>query len=526
MFESAELGHEVSKSKYEREVPALREALLEAQYEVLDRRSSATLILIGGVDGAGKGETVNVLNEWLDPRHVHTHALGVPTEDERARPAHWRFWRSLPPRGKVGIYFGSWYTQPIVQRVFRQTSEAELDQAVERIVELERMLADERVTLVKIWFHLSKAQQKKRLEALSRDKKTRWRVTEKDWEHFALYDRFRKISERVLRHTSSGHAPWHVVEGLDARYRSLTAGGLVLSAMRAQIERDTAAANAKKAAAAKVEAAKPETAKVEPSSTAAKGRKGKGAPHEPGLLPETTNLFKALDLKSRVDKDDYEKRLEELQGRLNLLTRHKKFPKIGVVGVFEGVDAAGKGGAIRRVTQSLDARVYRIHPIAAPTEEERVQPYLWRFWRHVPQHGSIAIFDRSWYGRVLVERVERFCRDEDWQRAFGEINAFEESLVEHGLVVVKIWMHVDPAEQLKRFEERQATGFKRFKITEEDWRNREKWPAYEVAACQMFDRTSTEIAPWKIVAANDKRGARLTVLETLCDRIAAALDRA
>jgi polyphosphate kinase 2 (PPK2 family) len=326
MFEAAELGQSVDKETYAREVATLREELLAAQQE-LRKADFPVIVVIGGVDGAGKGETVNVLNEWLDPRHVHTHALGVPTEDERARPAHWRFWRSLPPRGKVGIYFGSWYTQPIVQRVFRQTSEAELDQAVERIVELERMLADERVTLVKIWFHLSKAQQKKRLEALSRDKKTRWRVTEKDWEHFALYDRFRKISERVLRHTSSGHAPWHVVEGLDARYRSLTAGGLVLSAMRAQIERDTAAANAKKAAAAKAEAAKPEIAKVEPSSTAAKGRKGKGAPHEPGLLPETTNLFKALDLKSRVDKDDYEKRLEELQGRLNLRSEERRVGK-------------------------------------------------------------------------------------------------------------------------------------------------------------------------------------------------------
>ena len=519
MFESAELGHEVSKSKYEREVPKLREALLEAQYDLLEQRSSATLILIGGVDGAGKGETVNVLNEWLDPRHVHTHALGVPTEDELARPAHWRFWRSLPPRGKIGIYFGSWYTQPIVDRVFRRTSGPELDQAVERIVELERMLSDERVTLVKIWFHLSKEQQEKRLEALSKDKKTRWRVTDKDWEHFALYDRFRRISERVLRHTSSGHAPWHVVEGLDARYRSLTAGGLVLASMRAQLARDEAAAAAK----AEEKARK----KVEPAQAAPKpARKSRKVAHEPGLLPETTNLLEALDLESRVDKEDYERRLEELQGRLNLLTRHKKFARTGVVAVFEGVDAAGKGGAIRRVTQALDARAYRVHPVAAPTEEERAQPYLWRFWRNVPALGSIAIFDRSWYGRVLVERVEGFCREADWQRAFGEINAFEEALVERGLVVAKIWMHVDPAEQLKRFEERQATGFKRFKITEEDWRNREKWPAYEVAACQMFDRTSTEIAPWKIVAANDKRGARLAVLETICDRLERGLERA
>jgi polyphosphate kinase 2 (PPK2 family) len=241
---------------------------------------------------------------------------------------------------------------------------------------------------------------------------------------------------------------------------------------------------------------------------------------------DPTNLLRALDLRAHVPKEHYEKKLEELQGRLNLLTRHKKFAKVGVVAVFEGVDAAGKGGAIRRVTQALDARLYRVHPVAAPTEEERVQPYLWRFWRHVPAHGAVAIFDRSWYGRVLVERVEGLCREADWQRAFGEINAFEEALVEHGHVVVKIWMHVDPKEQLKRFEQRQATGFKRFKITDEDWRNREKWPAYEVAACDMFDRTSTEIAPWTLIAANDKRSARLEVLETLCGRLERALERA
>jgi polyphosphate kinase 2 (PPK2 family) len=529
MFESAELGHEVSKAKYDREVPKLREALLEAQYDLLEQKRFATLILIGGVDGAGKGETVNVLNEWLDPRHVHTHALGQPTDEELSHPPYWRFWRSLPPRGKIGIFFGSWYTQPIISRVFRRSSGPELDQAVDRIVHFERMLADEGIALVKLWFHLSKSQQEKRLNALSKDKRTRWRVTERDWEHFALYDRFRKTSERVLRHTSTGHAPWHVVEGLDARYRSLTAGRIVLDAMSERLAAGaatsgkTAAKGPEKAPAKGPDeaAAKGAAAKV----AAAKGAKKDAKPAAAEAL-DPTNLFHALDLKSHVTKETYEKKLEALQGRLNMLTRHKKFSKVGVVAVFEGVDAAGKGGAIRRVTQALDARAYRVHPVAAPTEEERVQPYLWRFWRHVPAHGSIAIFDRSWYGRVLVERVEGFCRESDWQRAYGEINAFEEALVEHGIVVTKIWMHVDPKEQLRRFEERQATGFKRFKITEEDWRNREKWPHYETAACAMFDRTSTEIAPWTLVAANDKRGARLKVLDTLCDRLERALERA
>ena len=230
MFEFAELGHEIAKAKYEKEVPALREALLEAQYDMLELRRSATLILIGGVDGAGKGETVNVLNEWLDPRHVHTHALGQPTDEELARPPYWRFWRSLPARGRVGIFFGSWYTQPIIQRVFKKTRGAELDQAVDRIVRFERMLTDENVTLIKLR-STSRRHSRRPDSRLSHDPRTRWRVTERDWEHFKLYDRFRRTSERVLRRTSTGTAPWHVVEGLDARYRSLTAGRIVLGTL-------------------------------------------------------------------------------------------------------------------------------------------------------------------------------------------------------------------------------------------------------------------------------------------------------
>jgi polyphosphate kinase 2 (PPK2 family) len=191
--------------------------------------------------------------------------------------------------------------------------------------------------------------------------------------------------------------------------------------------------------------------------------------------------------------------------------------------VFEGMDAAGKGSTIRRVTQALDARHYRVVPIAAPSDEERAQPYLWRFWRHVPRRGHATIFDRSWYGRVLVERVEKFCGDADWMRGYEEINAFEEQLSRAGAIVVKFWMAITPDEQLRRFEERKATPHKNFKITEEDWRNREKWPLYERAVGDMVDRTSTEVAPWHIVASNDKLFARIEVLRHVCERIEHAL---
>ena len=187
--------------------------------------------------------------------------------------------------------------------------------------------------------------------------------------------------------------------------------------------------------------------------------------------------------------------------------------------MFEGQDAAGKGGAIRRITQALDARYYHIIPVAAPTEEEREQPYLWRFWRHLPRQGHFTVFDRSYYGRVLVERVEGFCREEDWMRAYAEINDFEEQLDMSGVIIAKYWLAITPEEQLQRFRAREKTGYKRFKITDDDWRNRKQWPQYERAVCDMIDRTSTDFAPWTLVEANDKYHARLKILKTLCQRI-------
>jgi polyphosphate kinase 2 (PPK2 family) len=234
-------------------------------------------------------------------------------------------------------------------------------------------------------------------------------------------------------------------------------------------------------------------------------------------------ILKSLDLGQSLKKADYERELEKLQGRLNLLTRHKAFREHNVVLVFEGVDAAGKGGAIRRITQSIDARLCHINPVAAPTEEERAQPYLWRFWRNLPRRGRFTIFDRSWYGRVLVERVEGFCTEADWMRAYGEINDFEEQIAASGGIVLKFWLSISMEEQLRRFEERQNSPFKRFKITPDDWRNRSKWDAYQEATCEMLDRTSTEIAPWTLVESEDKYFGRIKILKTLCRGIEARL---
>jgi polyphosphate kinase 2 (PPK2 family) len=248
-------------------------------------------------------------------------------------------------------------------------------------------------------------------------------------------------------------------------------------------------------------------------------------PAAPALIPnlDRKTLLDALDLTQSVQRQTYHTRLAALQDRLATLTDGKKFGRIALVMVFEGVDAAGKGGAIRRVTAALDPRRFLVHPIAAPTEEERAQPYLWRFWRRLPARGRIAIFDRSWYGRLLVERVEGFAHAAEWLRGYSEINDFEMQQSESGVVLVKFWLQISQEEQLRRFKAREETDYKRHKITEDDWRNREKWDAYRQAVGDMVDRTSTEIAPWTLVEAESKRFARLKIIETICTRVEAAL---
>lgn len=487
MFESAELGHKIGKASYDAEVPKLREALLDAQFELAQNAKFQVIIIIGGVDGAGKGETVNLLNEWMDPRHIQTHAFSDQTDEERERPYMWRFWRALPPKGKIGILFGSWYTEPIVNRVMGHTKSAHLDQRLEEIVRFEKMLTDEGALVLKFWFHLSKERQKTRLKSLEKDSKTRWRVTDTDWERFKHYDKFRKVSEHSLRLSSRAEAPWIVVEGEDPRYRSLTVAKTLLAAIEEKLKDG------------------------EPRE------KSNGFPLLPAL--DKRSVIRQLDLGLKLSKRDYERQLEHLQGKLNQLSRHPEFKKRSVVAVFEGSDAGGKGGAIKRITSALDARQYQVIPIAAPTEEERAQPYLWRFWRNLPRLGRFTVFDRSWYGRVLVERIEGFCSEADWMRAYSEINDFEQELAQSGAIVFKFWLAISKEEQLKRFEEREKIGFKRFKITDEDWRNREKWDAYELAVCDMVDRTSTDIAPWTLVEANDKYYARIKILKTLCEAI-------
>ncbi len=494
MFESAELGHRVSKKDYAKQEPGLRAALLDVQMRAIERAEFPIVLLSGGVDGGGKGELVNLLLEWMDPRHIQVHAMGLPTDEEKARPPMWRFWRSLPPRGKMGVFFGSWYTGPIIDRAYGRISGAEFTRVLAEISRFERMLVDEGALVVKFWLHLSRSAQKKRFQELESDPATAWRVTKDDWAHRKRYDRFREVSEHALRDTSTAEAAWNVVEASDRRYRNLTVGRTLLEAVGKRLERK-----------------RPTPVRAPP-------------PPPPPI--DHRNLIEELDLSLSLSDWQYDRRLSEQQARLNALSRDRRFREgHACVVVFEGNDAAGKGGAIRRVTAALDARRYHVVPIAAPTEEERAQPYLWRFWRHVPRRGHFAMFDRSWYGRVLVERVEGLAADADWMRGYREIVDFEESLVRAGIVLLKFWLAISPEEQLRRFKEREKIAFKRFKITKEDWRNRDKWGAYERAVCDMVDRTGTDVAPWTLVEAEDKRWARVKIVTAIADGLERAVKK-
>jgi polyphosphate:AMP phosphotransferase len=483
MFEVAEVGHKLRASVYKRRSPAVRARLLELQYRLLAKPAFPVVILMHGVEGGGRSETANLLNAWMDPRHIRTHGFDGEEGTPPGKPAMWPFWQALPPKGHVGIFVGSWYSEPIDRHARHGMDQAALEQRMERIRHFERMLAAEGTLILKLWFHLSRKAQKARLEALGADKATAWRVTREQWHQNKHYARYIDAAEAALRETSTAEAPWEIIDGTDPEYRNLAAATLLRDALESRL--------------------------------AGKRRRISPAPPPPTQPIDRRTLLGTLDYSQRIDDDAYDAKLAKHQGQIARRMRSRAMRDRPVVVVFEGMDAAGKGSTIRRITAALDARQYRVIPISAPTDEELAQPYLWRFWRNLPAPGRMAIFDRSWYGRVLVERVEGLVPAADWMRAYHEINDFEEQLVQAGARVVKFLLAITPAEQLRRFRARERTPYKRYKITPEDWRNRRKWPAYEKAVNDMVERTSTDLAPWHVVATDDKKLARVEVVKAL-----------
>lgn len=496
----------MSKEQYERVLPPLRDALLSAQFRLQKSKAFSLAMIVTGFPTAGRSEIVNQFLEWLDPKHIRVHALEKRRKEARGWPPMRRYWNTLPARGEIAIYFMGWYEDFILPALFSPKKASKHEpRVIERIRQLERMLPRDRVRILKLHLTVSKETQRQRIASLRSSKLTRWRVTPEDRWLAKHHDEVARVTKLCLTATHTQEAPWRVIDGTDPQRRSFAAGNLLLSELDQGF---------KALAHAPPKHRWPESQESTAMQLGSRSRSGVADAASFPTLPPT----------GEVDDAEYQIELERLQGRFALLTRRSEFQKHGAVFAFEGMDAAGKGGAIRRLTAALDARQYNVVPVSAPNPEEFAHPYLWRFWRHVPDRGEIAIFDRSWYGRVLVERVRDLTVEADWQRAYDEIKEFELQLAEHRIVVHKFWLAVSKQEQLNRFNARDEDKLKRFKVDPEDWANRRFFGAYATAARQMIQRTHTDYAPWTVIEADDKKYARLKVLRTVCEAIEKALN--
>ncbi|MDI1337807.1 MAG: polyphosphate:AMP phosphotransferase [Lacunisphaera sp.] len=482
------------KRTYQVRATRLREQLVQLQVE-LKHVPFKVLLILAGPEGAGRGNLLNTLAEWLDPRGVETFSYHAPTDEELAHPHQWRFWRSLPGIGRIGLYAGSWYTETLREEARSTRALGHIVEEAERIRDFEKQLADGGTLIVKIWLQISQEAQGRRLRTLRADPATAWRVSDEDWHHHRIYQRLAETARLIREKTDRPGARWTIIDSEDERARDLEVGRFLLTQFRQQQRR----------MARLVRAARPR--RVE------------------SLRPSGLRRLQTLPLDQDLTEKDYDSLREKWLGRLNRAVRATLESGRSIVFAFEGWDAAGKGGVIRRLTSAIDPRDYRVIPVAKPTAEEKHAHYLWRFWRDIPRNGRMVVFDRSWYGRVLVERIEGFCREDEWQRAYAEINEFEQQLSAHGTVVLKYWLHVSHAEQLRRFREREATPHKRHKMNHEDWRNRRQRGAYEIAVGDMLALTDKERTPWHLVPADNKRYARLEVLRSASRQLEAALEQ-
>jgi AMP-polyphosphate phosphotransferase len=478
----------LDKDDYQKRSTELRYRMVELQNRIRGSKIPV-VILFAGVDGAGKHETVDLMNEWMDPRWLKTRAYGEYTEEERLRPPMWRYWRDLPAGGEIGLFLSAWTSRPLLDRVKGLSTEKQFEDQLETIRAFEKTLCDNGYLVMKFWMHLDQDHQKDRLVKLSSDELRAWQIKSSDWENLQLYERFMESADAIVAKTDG--VPWKVIDGSFEKSRSLFVAEEFVKGLEARLKKE------------------------EQKKTLEKSTKS--------IVPHGKRLAD-VNLSQKVSKDIYKTEMKRLQSKLFNLQQEAYRRNIPSVLVFEGWDAAGKGGAIRRLTKALDARQYEVTPIAAPTQEELNHHYLWRFWKHLPRGGRVAIFDRSWYGRVLVERVEGFADKASWHRAFEEIKVFEKELTDYGAVVCKFWLHISKEEQLERFEDRAKVAYKAWKLCDDDWRNRDQWESYLDAAEDMFGLTETKNAPWSIIPANQKQFARLKVISTLCKALESRLE--
>ncbi len=474
------------------ELPLLQRAVHEHGIPVL--------AVFEGWYASGRGDSMTQLVHRVDPRGYRVHVTHASSDEDRMRPWMFRFWRRLPPKGAIGIFDRSWYYLLWNRRSDGELDQAEFERHLAEVNGFERQLVDGGIVLVKYWLHLSQDTQRRRLKQWAKDETQRWRVSDEDWKRYRTYPVRLDVAEDMLARSHTAHAPWTLVEAEDENHRRVKVLSTFAEVLRAELLRRGVPPGDLRPADDTKKAAR---------VAATKDTMPAGAP-----LPPDSPLARA-DHGLALTRDEYRTRLAKAQKKLRELEFASYQRRRPVVIVFEGWDAAGKGGAIRRLTETLDPRGYAVIPVAAPTAAEKAQHYLHRFWAEVPKDGHWTIFDRSWYGRVLVERVEGFAAETEWRRAYAEINEFERSLTVHGAVVVKFWLEISPDEQLARFRRRERTPSRQHKLTAEDWRNRAKWPEYYAAVTDMLRQTSTPHAPWVVVEANDKLWARVKVVETV-----------
>ncbi|ACK68072.1 protein of unknown function DUF344 [Rippkaea orientalis PCC 8801] len=495
MLDNLDLKLTLDKETYQSQLEQLMRQLRSLQKACWDNKLPVIIVLEGWA-AAGKGTLLQKTIGYMDPRGFTVHPILAATPDEEKYPFLWRFWHKLPAKGSIGIFYHSWYTHVLEDRLFQKVNNSDIPLLMRDINAFEHQLVDDGVAMAKFWIHLSRKEMKKRLKKYEADELESWRVRPEDWQQANRYDEYAALAEEMLTFTSTGHAPWTLVEGDCQRWTRIK----VLSQIVATI---TQALDLRKLPQTAIPSLPPQTE----------------------LQPTEPDFLGKVDLSLHLSKDEYRQRLGEAQVKLRQLQLRIFRENIPVLVTFEGWDAAGKGGAIKRLTDTLDPRSYKVNAFAAPSQEEKQYHYLWRFWRYLPGGGTIGIFDRSWYGRVLVERIEGFANELEWRRSYKEINEFEAQLTHGGYVLVKFWLHIGLDEQLRRFEERRDNPFKNYKLTDEDWRNRDKFPLYYVAVNQMIARTSTPAAPWYIVPGNDKYYARVFVIETLISAIETELKR-
>ena len=503
MLEKLDLTKALEKDEYKEKMLKLTPEIGKLQRECKDL-GIPIMIAFEGYDAAGKGVQISELIKALDPRGFEVHAVKTETKEERMHPFLWRFWTKMPAKGRIAIYDSSWYRKVLIDRFDKKTKKNELAKAYDSICAFEEQLTSDGLVLIKIFLTIDKKEQKKRFKKLLSSKETAWRVGPDDRKRNKEFEKYQAINEEMLLKTDTEYAPWNIVEAVDKRFATAKIYSIVAKILAQKVRDVKEQKRAVQEKAARM---------AETPAAAVSGQ----APDSDRKMGES--ILSRADLSLSYTKEEYKQRLNELQKRIEQLHGELYRRRIPVVLGFEGWDAGGKGGAIKRLTEKMDPRGYVVHPTASPNDIERQHHYLWRFWMDMPKAGHVTIFDRTWYGRVMVERIEGFCTRQEWQRAYKEINSMERDLADAGAIVLKFWMQIDKDEQERRFKARQENPEKQWKITDEDWRNREKWEQYEEAVNEMLIRTSTPYAPWVVVEGNNKYYARIKVLETVVKAI-------